>query len=159
MRRRCWTDWYLTYTGTIKGFERVIMKGRPLATRASMTHRLLTFVVVGFRPFARWTKDSRSRTAEGLTTEQVLNEIGAKLAAMDAVIAKCEGRFRAPRQAARPSDPGPAVGGTVENASRGARTASSETASPASRNGAPAASFISRAGFNAIAVKPAGSAY
>jgi hypothetical protein len=27
---------YLTYTGTIQGFERVVRKGKPLASRASM---------------------------------------------------------------------------------------------------------------------------
>jgi len=38
---------YLTYAGTIKGFEKVITSDKPLATRASMAHRVLTFVVVG----------------------------------------------------------------------------------------------------------------
>jgi Protein of unknown function (DUF1569) len=84
---------YLTYTGTIKGFERVITKGKPLATRASVTHRVLTFVVVwlGHLPAGRQTPEvARPR---GLPTEQVRNEIGAKLVAMDAVIAQCEARF------------------------------------------------------------------
>ena len=84
---------YLTYTGTIKGFERVITKGTPLATRASVVHRALTFVVVGlgYMPAGRQTPEvARPR---GLPAEQVRNEIGAKLAAMDAVIAQCEARF------------------------------------------------------------------
>jgi hypothetical protein len=38
---------YLTYTGTIKGFERVMISGKPLASRPSLAHRVLTFVVVG----------------------------------------------------------------------------------------------------------------
>src|SRR5258706_9328657 len=38
---------YLTYTGTIRGFEKVIESGKPLATRPSLTHRLRTFVAVG----------------------------------------------------------------------------------------------------------------
>jgi hypothetical protein len=38
---------YLTYTGTIKGFERVVRKGKPRASRASMAQRMLTMVVVG----------------------------------------------------------------------------------------------------------------
>src|SRR5580658_5828110 len=37
---------YLTYTGTIMGFERVMTRGKPLATRASMAQRALTLVVV-----------------------------------------------------------------------------------------------------------------
>jgi hypothetical protein len=84
---------YLTYTGTIKGIERVITKGKPLATRASMVHRARTFVVVGlgYMPPGRQTPDvARPR---GLPAEQVRNEIGATLAAMDAAIAQCEARF------------------------------------------------------------------
>src|ERR1700733_4316591 len=38
---------YLTYTGTIKGFERVVSQGKPLASRASLTQRARTLVVVG----------------------------------------------------------------------------------------------------------------
>ncbi len=38
---------YLTYAGTITGFERVLRKGKPLATRASMAQRALTSVIVG----------------------------------------------------------------------------------------------------------------
>ena len=57
-----------------------------------MAHRVLTFVVVrlGHLPAGR---NIRGGAAEGLTAEQVRNEIGAKLAAMDAVIAQCEARF------------------------------------------------------------------
>src|SRR5208283_1427049 len=38
---------YLTYTGTITGLERVLRKGKPLASRASVAQRALTFAVVG----------------------------------------------------------------------------------------------------------------
>jgi hypothetical protein len=84
---------YLTYTGTIKGFERVLTSGKPLATQASVAHRALTFVVVGLghMPFGRKTPEvARPR---GLPAEQVQREIGAKLVAMDAIIAQCEARF------------------------------------------------------------------
>ena len=39
---------YLTYSGTIKGFSRVVEGGKPLAAGASLKHRLRTIVVVGF---------------------------------------------------------------------------------------------------------------
>jgi Protein of unknown function (DUF1569) len=84
---------YLTYVGTIKGFERVITRGKPLATRASMAHRVLTFVVVGLGHLPAGRKTPEVAQPRGLPTEQVRNEIGAKLAAMDAVIAQCEARF------------------------------------------------------------------
>jgi hypothetical protein len=38
---------YLSYAGTINGFESVIRSGKPLATRSSMVQRVLTLVVVG----------------------------------------------------------------------------------------------------------------
>jgi hypothetical protein len=84
---------YLTYTGTIKGLERVLARGRPLATRASLRQRILTFVVVelGYMPQGR--KAPAVAEPRGLPAEQVQNEIGAKLAAMDAIIARCEACF------------------------------------------------------------------
>jgi hypothetical protein len=84
---------YLTYAGTIKGFERVIARGGPLATRATMTQRVLTFVVVGLRHMPAGRKSPEVARPRGLPTEQVRNEIGAKLVAMDAIIAQCEARF------------------------------------------------------------------
>src|ERR1700730_18326293 len=84
---------YLTYTGTIQGFERVMTRGKPLASRASMAQRVLTLVVVGLGHMPAGKKAPAVAQPRGLPTEQVRNEIGAKLAAMDAIIARCEARF------------------------------------------------------------------
>ena len=84
---------YLTYTGTITGFERVMRKGKPLASRASMAQRALTFVVVGLGHMPAGRKAPAMVQPKGLPVEQVRNEIGAKLVAMDAIIAQCEARF------------------------------------------------------------------
>ena len=84
---------YLTYTGTIKGLERVMTSGKPLSTKASMAHRLLTFVVVGLGHMPAGRKTPAVAQPRGLPTEQVRKEIGAKLVAMDAIIAECEARF------------------------------------------------------------------
>ena len=84
---------YLTYTGTITGFERVMSKGKPLASRASMAHRALTFVVVGLGHMPAGRKAPAMVVPKGLPTERVRNDIGAKMAAMDAIIAQCEARF------------------------------------------------------------------
>ena len=84
---------YLTYAGTIKGFERVITSGKPLATRASMAHRMLTFVVVGLGHMPSGRKTPEVAQPRGLPTDQVRNEIGAKLVEMEAIIAQCEARF------------------------------------------------------------------
>jgi len=84
---------YLTYTGTITGLERVIRKAKPLASRASMAQRLLRFVVVALGHMPAGRKAPTVVRPRGLPAEQVRNEIGAKLAAMDAIIAQCEARF------------------------------------------------------------------
>jgi len=84
---------YLTYTGTIQGLERVMRKGKPLASRASMAHRVLTFVVVGLGHLPAGRKAPAFLQPKGLPTEQVRNEIGAKIVAMDAMITQCESRF------------------------------------------------------------------
>jgi hypothetical protein len=84
---------YLTYTATIEGFERVIRKGKPLASRASMAQRALTFVVVGLGHMPAGRKAPAIVLPKGLSAEQVRNEIGAKMVAMDAMMAQCEARF------------------------------------------------------------------
>ena len=84
---------FLTYTGTIKGFERVMESGKPLATRASVTHRLLTFVVVRLGYMPAGGRAPAMVRPKGLSAELVRTEIGATLAAMEAIIAECEARF------------------------------------------------------------------
>src|SRR5579859_6156925 len=84
---------YLTYTGTIKGLERVMTSGKPLASRASMTQRLQIFVVVGLGHMAAGRKAPAMVQPKGLPLEKVRNELGAKIAAMDAILAQCEARF------------------------------------------------------------------
>ena len=84
---------YLTYTGTITGFERVLRKGKPLATRASMAQRVLTFVVVGLGHMPAGRKAPPIVQPKGLPVKQVKKEIGERIAAMDAIIAQCEARF------------------------------------------------------------------
>jgi hypothetical protein len=84
---------YLSYTGTINGFERVITSSKPLATRASMAQRVLTFVVVGLGYMPSGRKAPTVAQPRGLPAEKVRKEMGEKIAAMDAIIARCEARF------------------------------------------------------------------
>jgi hypothetical protein len=84
---------YLTYTGTIKGFARVMEAGKPLATRASMRQRVRTLVVVGLKHMPEGREAPAATRPKGLPAEQVRNEVGAKIAEMDAIIAQCESRF------------------------------------------------------------------
>jgi hypothetical protein len=84
---------YLTYTGTITGFERVVRKGEPLGSRASMAQRVLTSVVVGLGHIPTGVKAPAIGQPKGLPVEHVRNEIGEKIVAMDAIITQCEARF------------------------------------------------------------------
>jgi hypothetical protein len=84
---------YLTYTGTIKGFERAMTSGKPLASRASLSQRMRTFVVVGLGHIPGGVKAPAVAVPKGLPTGTVRNEIAAKIEAMDAIIAQCEARF------------------------------------------------------------------
>src|SRR5579862_6590733 len=62
---------YLSYTGTIKGFEKVMAAGKPLATRASMKQRLQTIVVVGFGYLPSGRKAPAPTQPRGLPVELV----------------------------------------------------------------------------------------
>jgi hypothetical protein len=84
---------YLTYSGTIKGFEKVMQGGKPLATRASLTHRARGLVVLGLGHLPSGREAPENTRPKGLPEGQVREEIGAKIAAMDAIIAQCEARF------------------------------------------------------------------
>lgn len=84
---------YLTYTGTIKGFQRVLESGTPLATPASLRHRLRKVVVIGFSYLPVGRKAPAMTQPKGLPLEKVRSDLGEKIAAMDAIIAECESRF------------------------------------------------------------------
>lgn len=84
---------YLTYTATVKGLEHAIAEGRPLATRASLKHRVASFVVVGLGHMPAGRKTPAVAAPRGLSEEQVRHEIGAKLVEMDELLAACETRF------------------------------------------------------------------
>jgi len=84
---------YLSYTGTINGFEKVLQAGKPLATRSSMRHRVRSFVVVGLGHMPAGRKAPTVAHPRGVLVEKVRNEIWSKMTAMDAIIAQCEARF------------------------------------------------------------------
>jgi len=83
----------LTYTGTIKGFEKVLAAGKPLATRPNVRQHLRRFVVVGLGHMPEGRKAPAYTVPKGLPPESVRDELGGRIAAMDAVITQCESRF------------------------------------------------------------------
>ncbi len=84
---------YLTYTGTIKGFEKCIVAGKPLARVRRWKDRTRTMVVVGCGYLPQGRKAPENAVPRGLPPEQVLAEITQKIVAMDAAISQAEQRF------------------------------------------------------------------
>jgi DinB superfamily len=84
---------YLTYTGTIRGFERVMTSGKPLGSLPSVRDRVKTLVVVGFGHMPAGVKAPAVAVPKGLPAEKVREEFGAKIVEMDAIITQCEARF------------------------------------------------------------------
>ena len=84
---------YLTYRGTMKGCERCLQEGKPLARTPALQDRIRTGVVVGFgyMPHGRQAPE-RSRP-RGMGAEEVVRAIGPELMAMDAAITRCEERL------------------------------------------------------------------
>ena len=83
---------FLTYTGTIKGFERCLAAGKPLARSPRLKDRLFTVISVeaGYLPGPRQApNNTRPR---GMPAEKVVAEIGPTILAMDQLIAQCEAR-------------------------------------------------------------------
>lgn len=89
---------YLTYTGTIKGFQRVAEAGKPPATTQSWTQRGRTFVVVGLGYLPSGREAPPVARPRGLPAEKVLAEIGPKIAEMDDIMAQCEKNLGARRK-------------------------------------------------------------
>jgi hypothetical protein len=84
---------YLTYTSTIKGFERCMAAGKPIAGRPNWKDRARTLVVVrvGYLPSGR--KSPAYAEPRGIASEHVLAELAGQIAAMDAVITQAEQRY------------------------------------------------------------------
>ena len=89
---------YLTYTGTVKGFERVLAAGKPLASTPTWTQRGRTLVVVGLGYFPTGRETPAVARPRGVPSEKVLAEIGPKISEMDNLIALCEQKLGSRRK-------------------------------------------------------------
>jgi Protein of unknown function (DUF1569) len=84
---------YLTYTGTIKGFERCLEAGRPLARVPTWQDRVRTGVVVGLGHMPEGRNAPTMSRPRGVPPEQVRGEIVEKITAMNAIIAEAEQKY------------------------------------------------------------------
>jgi hypothetical protein len=84
---------YLTYTGTVKGFGRVLDAGKPLVGRASLRQRLQTCAVLVFNYLPEGRKAPKMTVPKGLPPGKVRADVATQIAVMDGIIDQCEARF------------------------------------------------------------------
>jgi len=84
---------YLTYTGTVKGFERCLDAGKPLARPPVLRDRMRTFVVTGLGHMPQGRKAPERTQPRGMLADEVAREIGPRVSAMEQLIAQCETRY------------------------------------------------------------------
>jgi hypothetical protein len=84
---------YLTYTGTVKGFQRADAAGKSLATAATFAQRWRTFVLLDIGYFPTGRKAPPVAQPRGLPPEKVVSEFSLKIVEMDEVITHCAGKL------------------------------------------------------------------
>jgi hypothetical protein len=84
---------YLTYTGTIKGFERVLAAGEPRHTGATWRQRVGKLVVLGFGHMPGGREAPAMARPKGIPPEKVRTEIAGKIDEMDDLIRQCEEKW------------------------------------------------------------------
>jgi len=82
-----------SYTGTIKAFERCLQKGKPLARSSTFKDRIRTVVVTRLNYMPKGRTAPEPTMPKGMPPEQVMENIGPAILAMDAVIEQCRYRF------------------------------------------------------------------
>jgi hypothetical protein len=80
---------YLSYTGTIKGFERVAAGGH-IPSKPTWRHHAQRLVVLGLSYMPTGREAPKNTRPRGLALETIVGEIGTKIAEMDGIIARCE---------------------------------------------------------------------
>ena len=84
---------YLTYKNTNKGIAKCLETGTPLATQATMRHRVSTLIVVGFGYLPGGAKAPERAVPRGLPAGEVRGAVFEQLQSMDSGFEECERRF------------------------------------------------------------------
>ena len=84
---------YLSYTGTVRGCERRLAAEGPSVTPQTLEQWMKTFAIVtlGYFP-RRGVKAPAQVVPKGTPVEQVVSDIGNRVAVMDELITRCEMR-------------------------------------------------------------------
>ena len=86
---------YLTYTGTIKGFGRVLTSDKPLASKVTWKNRAQSILVVGFGYLPSGRKSPANASPRGVPAEKVATEIGPAIGELDEIMTRCAAKFGA----------------------------------------------------------------
>jgi hypothetical protein len=84
---------YLTYTGTIKGFERCILAGQPMARSPQLTDRMRKIVVIQFNYLPEGRKAPKNTLPKGTSVQQIRAAVPVAIAAMDTIIGEAEKKY------------------------------------------------------------------
>ena len=84
---------YLTYVGTVKGFERCLREGKPLAKKPVLQDRFKTLVFTGLMHMPEGRKAPERSQPRGMEADALLSDIGPIISVMDHLISQCEARF------------------------------------------------------------------
>jgi hypothetical protein len=81
---------YLTYTGTTKGFSRVLAAQKVQVTASTWGQRRNLLIVLGFGYLPAGREAPSFSRPRGLAAEKVVAEIAGRIGEMDETIARCE---------------------------------------------------------------------
>ena len=86
---------YLTYTGTTKGFSRLLASDKAQGNAPTWGQRMRAFVVTRAGYFPNGVKSPPVAMPRGLPSEKAISEIASKIAEMDEIMSRCAARFGA----------------------------------------------------------------
>jgi len=86
---------YLTYTNTSKAIAKCLDGGVPLATRATLKHRVKNFVVTGLGYLPEGAKAPERAVPRGMVLEEIREKLLGELQKMATGLDDCERRFGA----------------------------------------------------------------
>ena len=83
----------LSYSGTVKGCQRSLSAGQPLATPRTLKHRASVLLVVGLGYLPEGRSAPESTLPRGESPETVVASVFREIELMDEAIRQCESRY------------------------------------------------------------------
>lgn len=83
----------LTYGSTARVMDKCLREGRPLATSATMRHRVAQLMVLGFNYIPTGRKAPEKVVPTGIGSKEALELIFSNLEKMDEALRRCEEQF------------------------------------------------------------------